>query len=52
MWLYWRLFLVGLGILGRRRRDLIVENLILRQQLAVWERRGRAKPHPHLVDTN
>jgi hypothetical protein len=41
MWLYWRLFLVGLGILGRRRRDLILENLILRQQLAVWERSGR-----------
>ena len=35
MWLYWRLFLFGLGILGRRRRDLILENLILRQQLAV-----------------
>ena len=41
MWLYWRLFLVGLGMLGRRRRDLILENLILRQQLAVWERSGR-----------
>ena len=41
MWLYWRLFLSGLGILGRCRRDLIRENLILRQQLAVWERSGR-----------
>ena len=41
MWLYWRLVLVGLGMLGRRRRDLILENLILRQQLAVWERSGR-----------
>ena len=41
MWLYWRLFLRGLGILGRRRRDLILENLILRQQLAVWERSER-----------
>ena len=41
MWLYWRLFLVGLGRLGRRRRDLILEHLILRQQLAVWERSGR-----------
>ena len=41
MWLYWPLFLGGLGILGRRRRDLILENLILRQQLAVWERSGR-----------
>ena len=34
MWLYWRLFLVGLGILGRRRRDLILENLILRHVAA------------------
>ena len=41
MRIYWRLFLIGLGILGRRRRDLILENLILRQQLAVWERSGR-----------
>ena len=41
MWLYGRLFLVGLGMLGRRRRDLILEHLILRQQLAVWERSGR-----------
>jgi hypothetical protein len=32
---YWRLFLVELGILGRRWRDLVLENLILRQQLAV-----------------
>ena len=41
MWLSWRLLLSGLGILGRCRRDLIRENLILRQQLAVWERSGR-----------
>ena len=41
MWLYSRLFLVGLGMLGRRRRDLILKNLIQRQQLAVWERSGR-----------
>jgi hypothetical protein len=41
MWLYWRLFLVGLRILGRHRRDLVLESLILRQQLAVWERSGR-----------
>ena len=38
MWFYWRLFLGGLGILGRCRRDRVLENLILRQQLAVWER--------------
>ena len=41
MRLYWRLFLLRLGMLGRRRRDLILENLLLRQQLAVWERSGR-----------
>ena len=40
MWLYWRLFLVGLHILRGRRRDLILENLVLRRQLAVCERRG------------
>ena len=35
MWLYWRLFLVGLGI--------------LRQQLAVWERFAR-RPTLHRRD--
>jgi len=40
MWLYWRLFLIGLQLLGSQRRDLIFENLVLRQQLAVCERRG------------
>ena len=40
MWLYWRLFLIGLQLLGSQRRDLILENLVLRQQLAVCERRG------------
>ena len=49
MWLYWRLFLSGIGILGRRRRDLILENLILRQQLAVWERSAR-RPRLHRRD--
>jgi hypothetical protein len=43
MWLSWRFFLVGLRILGRQRRDLVLENLILRQQLAIWERSGQ---HP------
>ena len=41
MWIYWRLFLIALRLTGRRRQDLIQENLVLRQQLAVWERTGR-----------
>ena len=41
MWLYFRLFLLGLRLLRRDRRDLVLENLALRQQLAVFERRGR-----------
>jgi hypothetical protein len=49
MWLYWRLVLVGLGILGQRRRHLVLENLILRQQLAVWEQSGR-RPTLHRRD--
>ncbi len=40
MWLYFRLFLLALRLLGRDRRDLVLENLALRQQLAVFERRG------------
>ena len=35
MWLYFRLFLLGLRLLRRDRRDLVLENLVLRQQLAV-----------------
>ncbi len=60
MWLCWRLFLLGLGMLARQRRDLILEDMILRQQLAVWERSGRrprlqqrdrgvSKPYPRPV---
>ena len=41
MWLYFRLFLLALRVLRRDRRDLVLENLALRQQLAVFERRGR-----------
>ena len=41
MWIYWRLFLIALRLTGRRRQDLVLENLVLRQQLAVWERTGR-----------
>ncbi len=36
MWLYFRLFLLALRLLRRNRRDLVLENLALRQQLAVW----------------
>ena len=41
MWIYWRLFLSALRLTGRQRRDLVLENLVLRQQLAVWERSER-----------
>ena len=40
MWLYFRLFLFALRLLRRDRRDLVLENLALRQQLAIFERRG------------
>ena len=47
MWLYWQLFLVGLRLLGRERQDLVLENVVLRQQLAIHERSGhRAKLEP------
>ena len=48
MWLYWRLFLVGIQLLGTQRRDLILENLVLKQQLAVCER-SRSSPSPPVV---
>ncbi|HJO07144.1 MAG TPA: integrase core domain-containing protein [Chloroflexota bacterium] len=38
MWLYFRLFLFALRLLRRSRRDLVLENLVLRQQLLVHER--------------
>ena len=44
MWLYLRLFVLGLRIVGRSRRDVILENLVLRQQLAVDERVPRRAP--------
>ena len=31
MWLYFRLFLLAIRLLGRTRRDLLLENLVLRQ---------------------
>ena len=44
MCLYLRLFLVGLRLLGWSRRDLLLENLVLRQQLAVYTRAPRRTP--------
>ncbi len=41
MWLDFRLFLVALRLLCRDRRDVLLENLARRQQLAVFQRRGR-----------
>ena len=35
---------MALRLTGRRRRDRVLENLVLRQQLAVWERTGRRAP--------
>ncbi len=49
MWIYWRLFLIALRLTGRQRRDLVLENLVLRQQLAVWERTAR---RPALVSAD
>ena len=41
MWLYFRLFLLALRLIRRSRRDLVLENLVLRQQLLVHERPDR-----------
>jgi putative transposase len=41
MWLYFHLFRLALRVLSRDRRGLVPENLALRQQRAVFERRGR-----------
>ena len=41
MWVYFRLFLVALRLVRRKRRDLVLENLALRQQLAVYGRSRR-----------
>jgi putative transposase len=40
MWLYFHLFLFALRLLRRDRRELTLENVALRQQLAIFERRG------------
>ena len=46
MWILLRLLLIGLRLAPTARRDLILENLALRHQLAVC-----ARPHrPHLLD--
>ena len=42
MWIYWRLFLIAVRLTGRRRQDLVLENLVLRQPLAVWGANGAA----------
>ena len=44
MWLYFRLFLLAIQLLGRTRRDLLLENVVLRQQLAIYERVPRRPP--------
>lgn len=41
MWLYFRLLLLALRLVRRSRRDLVLENLVLRQQLLVRERPDR-----------
>ena len=38
MWFYFRLFLLGLRLVARDRQDIVLENLVLRQQLAVLTR--------------
>ena len=49
MWLYFRLFLFALRLFGRSRQDLVLENLVLRQQLLVHERSDR---RPRLTTTD
>lgn len=44
MWPYFWLFLLVIRLLSQSRRDRVLENLILRQQLAVSERRARRPP--------
>jgi putative transposase len=41
MWFPFRLLLVASRLLGRRQRDLVLENLALRHQLAVYQRSPR-----------
>jgi transposase InsO family protein len=41
MWIYFRLFLIALRGVHRERRDLVLENLALRQQLMVYHRSRR-----------
>ena len=38
MWLHLRVFLIGLRLIRLREHELVLENLVLRQQLLVWER--------------
>ena len=41
MWFALQMMLRLLRVSGRARQDLVLENLVLRHQLAVLERRGR-----------
>ncbi len=41
MWFPFRLLLVATRLFGRDRRDLVLENLALRHQLAIYERSQR-----------
>ena len=50
MWLYLRLFLFALRLLRRSRRDLVLENLVLRQQLLVHEERPDHRPRLTAAD--
>ena len=49
MWLYFRLFLLALRLTRRSRQDLVLENLVLRQQLLVHERPDR-RPRLSVAD--
>ncbi len=44
MWFSVRLFLMAIRLLPRQRRDLVLENLALRHQLAVYARSRRRPP--------
>ncbi len=47
MWFAFRLFLTAVRLLPRSRRDLVLENLALRHQLAVYTRARRRAPVGH-----
>jgi len=49
MWLYFRLFLLALRLPRRSRRDLVMENLVVRQQLLLQARPDR-RPRLSVAD--